>query len=320
MTKMKAAICTAYGAPDVLSFSEVERPQIEGDEFLVAVKYSAVSASDIAIRALEAPGDPRFPMKQLMQFGMRLFLGFQKPRNPVLGLVFSGEVVTEVSANRHFKKGDKVFGFTGASRGTYAQYKKVSAQEIMSGEVELMPEGLSFDAAAALLYGGVLAQHFMPLEALAKGKGVLVYGASGAVGTMAVQLARHHQLEVTAVCSESNFDLLRSLGASHFIDYRDQQSVSRLGTYDLVFDAVGKAKISLLKKALKNALAEGGVYRSVDDSILKMAPDNLKRLKDVFHEGGLKPVIDRVYPLSEVVAAHRYVEQGHKKGNVLLKI
>jgi len=317
---MKAAICTAYGSADVLVNTELDRPRISEQEILVEVRYTAVTASDIAIRALEAPGDPSFPMKQLMRFGMRLFLGSRKPNNPVLGLVFSGDVVAVGSAIRSFKLGDKVFGFTGESRGAYAEYKKITEKEIAAGEIELIPQGANYKEAVALAYGGVLAQHFMKLQPSDKKQKILVYGASGAIGTIALQLAKFKGAEVTAVCSTANFNLVKSLGATKCLDYQNDKSTKHLETYDLIFDAVGKAKSSTLKESLKECLSETGVYRSVDDSLLKMAPDNLTKLKDLHRKGALKPVIDKVYPLSEIVEAHRYVEQGHKKGNVLIQI
>ncbi len=317
---MKAVLCRAYGKPEVLQVTELDKPIPKEDELLVKIHATAVTASDCVIRGLNPPGGHKFPMKQLMKFGMRLFMGFSKPRNPILGLVFSGRIEATNKNIEILKEGDEVFGFTGISRGTYAEYKCVSAKEISSGEVFLKPKNASHADAAAVVYGGTLALHFMKNAAIKKGQKVLIYGASGAIGTAAIQIAKHHGAIVTAVCSERNFDLMASLGSTLMIDYTNKDARNELEEYDFILDAVGKNKTSDLKDACKNSLSPNGNYVSVDDGFLKIEPDYLPKLKASFEAGQLRAIIDRTYPLEDIVNAHEYVEKGHKKGNVVIHV
>lgn len=320
MTKMKAVICTKYGQPDVLEVGEVNKPVSKDHEVLVKIHATAVTASDCVIRGLNIPGGHQFPIKQLMKFGMRLFIGFTKPRNPILGLVFSG-VIEETGQNiKTFKKGDEVFGFTGVSRGAYAEYKCVSKKEIERGEMAIKPKNLSHEEAAAIIYGGVLATHFLREANIEKGQKVLIYGASGAIGTSALQLAKHLEAEVTAVSSAKNFELLASLGADKMLDYTKETAVGKLELYDFILDAVGKNKTSNFKVACKKSLTPNGNYVSVDDGLLKIQTDYLPKLKKLIEAENIQTVIDKVYPLENIVEAHEYVEKGHKKGNVVIKI
>lgn len=317
MTKMKAIVCTKYGPPEVLQLDELEKPTPKSDEMLVEIHATAVTASDCVIRGLKMPGNPGFLKKQLMELGMRLFIGFSKPRNPVLGLVFSGVVESAGKDILQFKKGDEVYGFTGLSRGAYAEYKCVSAKEASRGEVTKKPASISHEA-AAVIYGGALAMHFM--KPIQTGQKVLIYGASGAIGTVAVQLAKNSGAEVTAVCSTSNAELVRSLGADKVIDYTEEGAVSKLEKYDFILDAVGKNKSSKLKTHCKKALNRNGKHASVDDGLLKIHPHYLPDLTDFVEKGHIKPVIDRSYALEEIAEAHKYVDKGHKKGNVVISM
>jgi NADPH:quinone reductase-like Zn-dependent oxidoreductase len=320
MTKMKAIICTKYGPPEVLRLSEVAKPIPNENEVLVKVKATAVTASDTIIRALEVPGGHGFPLKQLIRFAMRLFIGYNRPRSPVLGLVFSGVVETVGENIKTLNKGDEVFGFTGQSRGAYAEYKCVTKKEIDNGEVHLKPKKASHQEAAAIIYGGVLALHFMRNAYLKKGQKVLIYGASGAIGSIAIQLAKQYNTEVTAVCSFKNFTFVASLGADKLLDYTDEDSINQLEQYDFILDAVGKNKTSSLKETCKKSLTQHGKYVSVDDGLLKIQPEYLNQLKTLFESDKLKPVIDKKYPLRDIVIAHHYVDEGHKKGNVVVDI
>lgn len=320
MIKMKAVICTKYGNPDVLKFREVKKPIPKADEVLVKIHATAVTASDCVIRGLNVPGGHQFPIKQLMKFGMRLFIGFTKPRNPIIGLVFSGVIEATGKNIETFKEGDEVFGFTGISRGTYAEYKCVPIKEIKAGEMTLKPSNASHQEAVAIVYGGVLAIHFMKNTNIKKGQKVLVYGASGAIGTIALQLAKHYEAEVTAVCSTKNFELVASLGSDKMIDYTKKGAANQLEQYDFIFDAVGKNKTSNLKEACKESLTQDGKYVSVDDEFLKIQSHYLPKLRDLFETETIQAVIDKTYPLENIVEAHEYVEKGHKKGNVLIKV
>ena len=319
-TKMKAVICTAYGAPHVLQLKEVDKPVPAEDEVLVKIVNTAVTASDCAIRGLEAPGGYSFPLRQMIRLAMRLALGFSKPRNPILGLVFSGVVESVGAQVKTFERGDEVFGFTGNSRGTYADYKLVSTQEIEAGEVFLTPQNATHEETAAIAYGGVLALHFMRTANIGPGDKVLIYGASGAIGTMAVQLAKQNKAEVTAVCSAKHFPLMAQLKADKMLDYTREDSIYQLDQYDFILDAVGKNKGSQLKTACQTALTPDGTYASVDDGLLQVKPEYLPKLFSLYEAGQLQAVIDKTYPLEEIVAAHTYVDQGHKKGNVIIQM
>lgn len=317
---MKAILCSGYGGPEVLHVGQVEKPTPKADEILVKIMSSAVTASDCVLRGLEVPGGHAFPVKQLMRLGMRFFIGFNKPKNPILGVVFSGVVEAAGKAVETIKPGDELFGFTGISRGGYAEYKCVSLKEIQSGEVGLKPENVSHAEAAALVYGGLLATHFMRNAHLKSWDKVLIYGASGAIGTIAIQMAKHFGTEVTAVCSARNFDLVTSLGADKLIDYTQPNAVDRLEEYDFILDAVGKNKTSALKAGCQDALKKEGKYASVDDGFMKIGPEYLAELTDLMEFGEFTAVIDKTFTMDQIVEAHRYVDLGHKKGNVILSI
>ncbi|GLR18247.1 alcohol dehydrogenase [Portibacter lacus] len=293
MTKMKAVICTKYGKPNVLQLSEVMKTLPNDNEVLVKIHATAVTASDCVIRALKTPGGHQFPLKQLMRFAMRLFIGFTKPRNPILGLVFSGTIEETGKNIKTFNKGDEVFGFTGQSRGAYAEYKCVSNKEIKAGEIFLKPNNANHEEAVAIIYGGILAIHFMRNADIKNGQKVLIYGASGAIGTAAIQLAKHHGAIVTAVCSEENFKLVASLGSAIMLDYKKKDAVNQLEEYDFILDAVGKNKTSYLKVACKKSLTQNGKYVSVDDELLKIEMDYLSKLSALIKANRIQAVIDK---------------------------
>ena len=320
MTKMKAVICTKYGQPDVLKINRVNKPFPKDGEVLVKIHSTAVNASDGVIRGLNIPGGHQFPIKQLMKLGLRLFIGFTKPRNPILGLVFSGAIEAIGKNMETFKEGDEVFGFTGISRGAYAEYKRVSYKEIERGEMIIKPRNTSHEEAAAIVYGGVLAIHFLKNANIKKRQKVLIYGASGAIGTIAIQLGKHLGAEVTAVCSAKNFELVSSIGADKMLDYTKEDAIGQLERYDFILDAVGKNKTSAFKVACRKSLTQNGKYVSVDDGLLKIQPDYLPQLKKLIEMENIQAVIDKIYPLENIVEAHEYVEKGHKKGNVVIKI
>ena len=248
---MKAVICTKYGKPEVLKLGEWKKPQPKHGEILVKVSHTAVTATDTILRRLDIPGGHIYPIKALLRFAMRLFIGFRKPRNPILGLVFSGEVEGLGDKVQDFQIGDKVFGLTGLSRGSYAEYKCILQKEINLGEVFLSPQNANHEQSVAIVYGGVLALHFLGKTQIKSGQKVLVYGASGAIGTMAIQILKTHDVEVTAICSSENFDMVTELGADKVFSYKDDNSINWLDQYDLVLDAVGKNKTSPFKKELK---------------------------------------------------------------------
>jgi NADPH:quinone reductase-like Zn-dependent oxidoreductase len=307
---MRAVVCTRYGPPEVLRIEEVEQPSPRSGEVLIKIYASTVSSSDWFVRS----GIPSSPLFTRMM--MRLLVGFTRPRKRILGLVLAGQVVQTGGSVTRFHVGDRVYAFTKFHFGGYAQYTCLSE----TSTIGLAPSNLTYEEAVVIPYGGLLALHYLRKGGIGSGQRVLIYGASGAVGTSAVQLAKHVGAEVTAVCGTRNLDLVRSLGADATIDYMKQDAPSDGVLYDLVVDAVGKRKTSPFKVACRKAIAPGGKYVSVDDGTPKLPASNLVYLKELAEAGELRPVIDRRYPLEEIVEAHRYVEQEHKRGNVVLTI
>jgi NADPH:quinone reductase-like Zn-dependent oxidoreductase len=308
---MKAIVCTAYGPPDVLQLREVEKPAPGNGDVLIKVFATAVTASDCIVRGAQ------IPIWSPMGLMMRLALGFTKPRQPILGIVLAGEVETVGRAVSSFKPGDQVFGWDlFPTFGAYAEYKRMRA----SGILAMKPANVDYAEAAAIPYGGLLASSYLKRGNIQAGQRVLIYGASGAVGTLAVQLARHFGAKVTGVCSTTNLKLVKSLGADSVIDYTREQSVDNGKSYDLILDAVGERKSSSLKKQCRQALAPNGKYISVDNGSPEIGVEDLVLLKELVEAGEIKPVIDRRYPLEQMAEAHRYVDQGHKKGNVIITV
>lgn len=316
---MKAVICTKYGGPEVLKLKTIKKPQPKKDEILIKIKASAVTSSDTYVRKLEAPGVPTFPKKQLIQMIMRIALGFRRPRHSILGMIIAGEIVAIGKEVTSHQIGDKLYGMVG-SFGGYAEYKCLKEKAIHSGEVTSMPANVNYEEAAAIAYGGALAHHFMQPQNILKNDQVLIYGASGAVGSIAIQLAKAHGAVVTAVCRAANFEWIKKLGADKVIDYTSETAVSSLEQYDLVFDAVGAKKSSPLKLASKTALTTRGHYISVDHQLLKLVPEDLIEIRKYVERGLITPVIDKKYTLDELSQAHNYVDKGHKKGNVIITI
>jgi len=312
---MKAIVCTKYGPPEVLQLKEVEKPIPKDTEVLIKIFATAVTASDGIVRRFDLP---RWHPLGLM---MGLVVGFKRPRNPILGMVLAGEVESAGKDVTLFKSGDRVFGWTLKSSlqtqfGTYAQYKCLPENSVLV----LKPPNTSFEEAAAIPYGGLLALLYVTKGDIQSGQKVLIYGASGAIGTLAVQLAKHFGGVVTGVCSTANIELVKSLGADAVIDYTKDDITSRGERYDFILDAVGKRKSSDLKLQLKNVLTPNGKYVSVDEGSPNATVEDLIFLKELVEAGQLKPVIDRCYPLEQIVEAHRYVDKGHKKGNVVITV
>jgi NADPH:quinone reductase-like Zn-dependent oxidoreductase len=302
---MKAIECGSYGPPEVLVIRERNKPARGRGDIVVRVYMCAVTASDCIVRSFRVAPKYRLPM--------RLALGWNRPRNPVLGMVYAGVVDTIGGNVRSFEPGDAVVGFDRFGFGAYAEYKRVSAD----GMLVRKPDSIGFAQAAAIPYGGMLALHFLKQAGITAGQRVLIYGASGAVGTAAVQLAAHFGADVTGVCGSSNLELVRSLGANRVIDYAKEDFSREQARYDLIFNAVGKSKANL---HCENSLTEGGKHITVDDGSPQLLLDDLEFLMELAGKGEIKPVIDRCYPMEDIVEAHRYVELGHKKGNVLLEI
>lgn len=306
---MKAIHYTQYGPPEVLHFVEIPKPAPRDSEVLVKVHATTVTIGDTIMRSLN------IPVPGWQKVMARLYLGWNKPKRPTLGMELAGEVESVGKKVTRFKPGDVVFASTFAVNfGGYAEYKCLPEKGVLA----LKPANLTIEEAAAALGAGMTALACLKKGKIRPGQKVLVYGASGAVGTNAVQLAsRHFGADVTGVCSTSNLELVKSLGAGQVIDYTRQDFTQSGAIYDVVFDAVGKLSLAQGKKALKT----GGVYLNVHtDSDGGNALTNLMLLKKIIEAGHLKPAIDRVYPFEQIVEAHRYVEQGHKKGNVVIQV
>jgi NADPH:quinone reductase-like Zn-dependent oxidoreductase len=307
---MKAIVCTKYGPPEVLQLKEVEKPSPKKNEVCIRIFATAVTASDCIVRGF------KIPIWHPIGLMMGLTLGFTKPRQPILGMVLAGEIESIGADVKRFNKGDQVYGMTSLGFATYAEYKCMSEKECLVKK----PSKVSYEEAAAVAYGGILAGHFLKKGNIQSRQKVLIYGASGANGTTAVQLAKHYGAEVTGVCSTTNLELVKSLGADKVIDYTKEDLISRGERYDLIFDAVGRKKSSKLKSQCKKVLTKNGKYISVDKGSPKSLPEYLDLLNKLMEAGHFKAVIDRRYPLEQIVEAHRYVDKGHKKGNVVITV
>jgi len=306
---MKAVVYTEYGAPEVLKLREVEKPVPGNNEILVKVLASSVTSGVSFIRKGEHPDSRLFTLI------LRLFLGLSKPRKTVLGYEVAGTVESTGRDVKSFKTGDHIFGTTtGLKQGAYAEYVCLP-EHWKSGVVAKKPENLSFEEAAAIPVGAMTALYTLRKANIAEGQRILVYGASGSVGTYVVQLASYFGAEVTGVCSTTNLDMVQSIGAHKVIDYTKEDFTKNGEIYDVIFDAVGKHSKARCKGSLKNK----GFYLSTNTPTKELT-DNLIYLKGLVEKGIIKPVIDQSFPLEQTAEAHRYVDGGHKKGNVVIRV
>lgn len=326
--RMKAVVFRKYGSPEVLAIEEVAMPTPKPDEVLVRVRAASVSAEDPKLRAFDHPALLRLPIALLM--------GYPRPRVRVLGMELSGEVAAIGSKVSRFRVGDAVFGYTGVRLGAHAEYRCIREQGVIAHK----PSSLSFEEAAALPNSALTALVYLRnMAKLTRGERVLIYGASGAVGSAAVQLAKHFGGEVTGVCSTRNLELVHALGADRVIDYTQQRFSDEARLYDIVFDTVGKTRFAEVRRVLSPSgrylITEFGARELVQMLTTRIfgAPRviggasnfhwtaaDLQMIAQLTTASQFRPVVDRCYPLSEVAEAHRYVETKRKRGNVILCI
>jgi NADPH:quinone reductase-like Zn-dependent oxidoreductase len=305
---VKAVVCTRYGPPEVLQLQDVAKPAPGRKQVCIRVAATAVTSSDCYIRGLDLP--------LAYRLAARVALGLTAPRQPILGMVLAGQVESAGPDVTAFGEGDQVFGLDRHLFGAYAEYVCWPA----GGVLAPLPAGLTYSEAAALPYGGLLALHYLRRAHIRAGQRVVIYGASGAVGTSAVQLARHFGAEVTGVCGPANLELVKSLGAATVIDYTREDFACRGERYDVIFDAVGKRKSAAALRNAGQALTRGGRCLSVDDGTPKLRASDLAVIAELAGAGALRPVIDRCYRLEQIAEAHRYVDGGHKRGNVIVTV
>lgn len=302
---MKAVVATKYGPPEVLQLQEVEKPTPKDDEILIKVHATTVTAADFRMRSFTVP--------PLLWIPARIALGLTKPRQPIFGVELAGEVEAVGKAVTRFNIGDQVFASTlTANFGAYAEYKCMPEQ----GMVAQKPVNMTYGEAAALPIGATTALRLLRKGNLQRGQKVMIYGASGSVGAYAIQLAKFFGAEVTGVCSTANLAMVKALGADHVIDYTKEDLSAKAERYDLIFDTVAK----LPKSKYSKVLAPNGSYVTIAKLDSKESMENLLFIKELVETGDLKPVIDRCYPLEQMVEAHRYVGTGHKKGNVVISL
>ena len=318
--KMRVIECTKYGAPELLQIKEVAKPFPKENEILIKIHATSVSSGDARLRR----ADP---------FLIRLIFGFKKPRKSVLGVVVAGEIEAIGKGVTQYKAGDQVFGETGMGFGAHAEYVTVSENAVLA----LKPANMSYEEAAAIPFGATASLYFLEKANIRQGQKVLIYGASGALGTVAIQLAKNYGAEVTAVCSASNFDLVKSLGADKVIDYTKENFTKSGIQYDVIFDTVGKSSFWGAIKSMKQEgyllLASAGMgtmlggaivslvmHKKIISGVIKVTAKDMNFFRQLIEKGKLKAVIDKTFSLEQMAMAHAYVDKGHKKGNVIIKV
>ncbi|PWB55899.1 MAG: NAD(P)-dependent alcohol dehydrogenase [Candidatus Methanoperedenaceae archaeon] len=330
---MKAVVYTKYGPPEVLHLEEVEKPAPKDNEVLIRIHATSVNFGDLLARNFKEISPGKFSMPLLFWFFAKMYFGFTKPKITILGSEFAGEIESTGKDVRSFKKGDQVFGYRGQNMGAYAEYLCMPED----GCVAIKPANMTYEEAAIVPYGAIMALKLLRKMNIQPGQRVLVNGASGGIGSAAVQTAKYFGAEVTGVCSTPRLEFVKSLGADKVIDYTKEDFTHSGETYDLIFDILGKSSFSSCKSSLKQngryLLASFKMKQIFQMLWTKMAgskrvicalaidkQEDLIFIKELIEAGKIKSVIDRRYPLEQTAEAHRYVDSGHKKGNVVITV
>ena len=331
---MKAIITTKYGSPEVLEIGAVEKPTPKSKEVLIRIHSVSVNYGDLVARNFKNISAKEFNMPFLFWLIAKLSFGLHQPKVKILGSTFSGEIDTIGKEVTKFKKGEKVFGYIGEKMGAYAEYLCMPENGILATK----PTTMTFEEASAVPYGAIMALNLLKKVNLLKGQKVVVVGASGAIGSAAVQLAKHHfGAEVIGVCGASSLEFVKEIGADKVIDYRKEDFTNSGETYDLIVDVLGKGSFSSYKASLK----KNGIYLSVSFKSKKLfqmlwtsitggkkmvcalaipKPEDLIFIKELAEDGKIKSIIDKSFPMAQAAAAHRYMESGMKRGNVVITI
>jgi NADPH:quinone reductase-like Zn-dependent oxidoreductase len=330
---MKAIVCTKFGPPNVLQLQEVEKPTPKDSEVLIRVRATSVNFGDKMARNFKAITPREFNMPFLFWLLAKISFGLREPKITILGSEFAGEIEAVGKDVKRFKKGDQVFGYPGQSFGAYAEYLCMPEDGVLA----IKPANMTYEEAAVVPYGAIMALNLLRKMNIQPGQKVLVNGASGGIGSAAVQIAKHFGAEVTGVCGTSRLEFVKSLRADKVIDYTKDDFTKNGETYDLIFDILGKSSFSRCQSSLK---ANGTLLfasfkmkqlfqmlwtsragtKKVICAIAPGSVEDLISVKELVETGKIRSIIDRRYPLEEAAEAHRYVEQGHKKGNVVITL
>jgi NADPH:quinone reductase-like Zn-dependent oxidoreductase len=330
---MKAIVYTEYGPPDVLQLKEVDKPTPKDNEILIRVYATSVNIGDIWARNFKEISPRKFTMPLAFWLPARMYFGFTKPKVNILGSEFAGEIEAVGKDVKLFKVGDPVFGYRGQSMGANAEYLCMGE----SGLVAVKPANMTYEEAAAVPYGGITALNLLRKVNIQRGQKVLINGASGGIGSAAVQLAKYFGAEVTGVCATPRLEFVKALGADQVIDYTKEDFTQNGETYDLIIDILGKSSFS----RCKNSLKPNGRYllasfkmkqlfqmlwtsivgdKKVICALSSESPKDLVFIKELVEVGKIRSIIDKCYPWEQVAEAHRYVEGGYKKGNVVITV